>query len=94
VAQLSQSFRFDLADTLAGNGEVLPDLFQCVLRSGVAETKTHLDNLLLARRERRENFVRDLTKVRESNRLSRIQYRFVLDKISEMRIFLFADRSF
>ena len=94
MTQLSQGFCLDLADTLAGHGKMLSDLFERVLRAGVAEAKPHLDHLFLTRRQRRENFIGDLTQIREGDRFGRVQDRFVLDKIAEMRIFLFADRRF
>src|SRR5215203_2824955 len=92
MSQLSQGLRFDLPDTLAGDCEVLADLFERMLRSGIAQAETHLDHFLFTRRERRKDLVSNFTKVRESYRFRRIQYRFVFDKVPEMRIFLFTDR--
>src|SRR6188768_3523609 len=51
VAELAQRLGFDLADALAGDGEVLADLLERVL-AAVANAEAHLDHLLLARRER------------------------------------------
>ena len=50
MTQLAERFRFDLPDALAGDGEVLAYFFQRVL-AAILKTKTHLDNLLLARAE-------------------------------------------
>ncbi len=94
MPQLSQRLGLDLADTFASDGKMLADLFKRVLGTGVAQPKTHFDDLFLTRRERRENFVGDLAQVREGDRFGRIQYRLILDKISEMRVFFFADRRF
>src|SRR5262245_27190136 len=51
MAQLAQRLGLDLADALAGHGEVLAHLFQRVL-AAVAEAEAHLDHLLLARSQR------------------------------------------
>src|ERR1700758_3793858 len=54
MTQLAQRFRLDLADALAGDGEALADLLERVL-AAVADAEPHLDDLLLARRERLQN---------------------------------------
>src|SRR5688500_17845190 len=51
MSQLAQRLGFDLTDALARDGEILADLFQRVL-AAIADTKAHLDHLLLARRQR------------------------------------------
>ena len=84
MAQLAQSLRFDLADTFASYREVLADFFQRMLRTGRPKSKTHLDHFLFARRERRQNLIRDLAQVRSNHRISRIQDRLVFDEIAEM----------
>src|SRR5215510_6062850 len=56
VPQLSKCFRFDLTDTFAGHREVLSDLFQSMF-GAVFETESHLDDALLARRQRVENLL-------------------------------------
>src|SRR5205814_9261303 len=50
MAQLSQRFGLDLTNTFASHRKMLPDFFQRMFRSGRAQTKTHLDHLLFARR--------------------------------------------
>src|SRR5688572_23919116 len=54
MPELSQRLCLDLTDTLASDGEMLSDLFERMLRAGVAKPETHLDHLLFARRQRRE----------------------------------------
>src|SRR5215470_7563403 len=51
MAQLAQSFGFDLPDALAGDGKVLTHFFERVL-AAVVEAKAHFDDLLFARSER------------------------------------------
>src|SRR5713226_10483357 len=50
LAQLAQGLGFNLANTLAGDGERPPNLPQRVLRA-VLQTKAHLDHLLFTRAE-------------------------------------------
>src|SRR5471030_2100614 len=94
MPQFAQRLGLYLADAFASNGKVLADLFERVLRAGVPKPETHLYDLFLTRRQRCEHLVGDLAQIRKSHRLSRIEYRFVLDKIAEMRIFLFTDGRF
>src|SRR6478672_13964094 len=51
VPQLAQRLRFDLADALPRDGEVLTHLFERVL-AAVAHAKPHLDDFLFAGRQR------------------------------------------
>ena len=51
MTQLAQRFRFDLADALARDRERLADFFERVL-AAVVQTKAHLDDFFLARRQR------------------------------------------
>ena len=67
MTQLSQRLCLDLTDTLTSDGKMLPDLFERVLRAGVAEPETHLDDLFFTRRERRQNLVRYLPQIRKGN---------------------------
>ena len=64
MAQFSQGFRLDLADTFAGDGKMLSDFFERVFRSGVPKPEAHLDDLFFTRCQRRQNFVGDLAKIR------------------------------
>src|SRR3712207_1897707 len=91
VAEFAQRLGFDLSDALAGDGEVLADLFERVLGAGGAEAEAHLDDLLLARRQRRQDLVRYLAQVRRHDRVGRVLNRLVLDEVAEVRVFLLAD---
>jgi hypothetical protein len=51
VAQLAQRLGLDLADALAGDLEVLADLFEGVIAL-LADAEAHAQHLLLARRQR------------------------------------------
>src|SRR5437867_665519 len=62
MAQFAQGLGFDLADALAGDGEVLADLLECVL-AAVVEAEPHLDDLLLARRESLQDLRRLLAQI-------------------------------
>src|SRR5438093_3193393 len=91
MPQLAQRLRLDLADALAGDGEVLAHFLQRVLRA-VAQAEAHLDDLLLARRERLEERLGLLLQVDVDNRLGRRDHVAVLDEVAQMRILLLADR--
>src|SRR3972149_6774837 len=56
MAQLAQRLRLDLPDALAGDREALADLLERVL-AAVADAEPHLDDFLLARRERLQDRV-------------------------------------
>ena len=51
MAQLAQSFGFDLADALARHGEILADFLERVL-AAVLQAEAHFDDLFFARCER------------------------------------------
>ena len=51
VAELAERLRLDLADALAGDLEVLTDLFEGVVAL-LADAEAHPEHLLLARRQR------------------------------------------
>src|SRR5258706_16346567 len=70
MAQLAKRFRFDLPDALAGDVERAADLFERVL-GAVADTEAHLEDLLLARRERAQNFVRLFLEVGDDDVIDR-----------------------
>jgi len=83
VLQLAQRLRLDLADTLAGHGELLADLLEGVV--GVhADAEAHAQHALLARRERGEDAGRRLAQVRLDRRVDRQDRVLVLDEIAEM----------
>src|SRR5205085_347284 len=94
VAQFPKRLSFDLPDALARDGEVLADLFERVLAAVVAEAEAHLDDLLLARGERRQNLVRYLAQVRDDDGVRGVKYGLVLDEVAEVRVLFLADGSF
>ena len=83
MLQLAQGFRFDLTDPFAGNRELLPDLFQRVVRVH-ADAEAHAQHTLFARRERGKNARCRLTQVRLDRGINRLERRFVLDKVAEI----------
>src|SRR5436305_4525096 len=93
MAQLAERFRLDLADAFAGHVERAADFFERVL-GAVADAEAHLEDLLLARGERAQDFVRLLFQVRNDHVINRRDHAAIFDEIAEVRIFLFADRRF
>src|SRR5262249_60177809 len=63
VAEFAERLGFDLADAFARDGEVLSDLFERVLAAVRAEAEAHLDDLLLARRQRLQDLLTDFAEV-------------------------------
>jgi len=90
VTQLPEGLGLDLADSLAGDREVLPNFLQRVFGSGGAEPKSHFDYLFLARSKSGQDLVSDLAQVRSDHCIGRIQYRLIFDKVAQMGIFLFS----
>src|SRR3954454_13375278 len=93
VAELAQRLRLDLADAFARHIERAANFFERVL-GAVADAEAHLEDLLLARRERAEDLVRLLFEIRDDHVIDRGDHAAILDEIAEMRIFLFTDRRF
>src|SRR5687768_17445487 len=92
VSELPERLRFDLADSLAGDVERASDLLERVL-GAVADSEAHLQDLLLARRERLQDPPRLVLEVRDEHGVDRGEDLAVLDEVSEVRIFFLADRS-
>jgi hypothetical protein len=90
MTQFAQRLGFDLADAFAGDRERLADFFQRVL-GAVFQPEAHLDDLLLARRQRAQHLRGLLLEVDVDHGLGRRDHGAVLDEVAEMRIFLFAD---
>src|SRR5439155_5791267 len=85
VLELAQRLGLDLADTLAGDRELLADLFQRVV--GVhADAEAHAQNTLLARRQRCQHTGRRLAQIGLDRRVDRQDRHLVLDEVAEMRI--------
>src|SRR5262245_49514079 len=94
VAEFAERLGFDLADAFARDGEVLADLFERVLAAVRAQSEAHLDDLLLARRQRLQHLLRDFAEVDVDDGLGGVLDGLVLDEIAEVRIFLFSDGRF
>src|ERR1700688_4330068 len=91
MLELSQRLGLDLGDAFARDGELLADLFQRVI--GVhADTETHAQYALLARRERGQHARRRLAKIRLNGSVDRQNRVLVFDEIAQMAVFLVADR--
>src|SRR5262245_43465618 len=91
MPQLAQRLRLDLADPLAGDGEVLADLLERVL-GAVADAEAHLDHLLLARRQRLEHLIGLFLEVEIDHRVGRGDDLAIFDEVAKVRILLLADR--
>src|SRR6266849_139185 len=91
VAQLTQSFRFDLANAFARDGERLPDLLERVIHP-LADAEAHAQDALLARRERRQRPRRLLAQMRTRDRIGRRHGLRIRDEIAEVAVALVAER--
>src|SRR3954470_9363663 len=91
VAQLAQRLRFDLADALARDLEVLADFLERVVAL-LADAEAHAQDLLFARRQRRQHLAGLLGEVHRDDGVRRRDDALVLDEVAQVRIFLFADR--
>src|SRR5213079_3187320 len=58
----------------------------------LADAEAHAEDLLLARRERREDLAGLIREVDADDALARRDDRLVLDEVTEVAVFLFADR--
>src|ERR1700755_1815267 len=92
VAQLAQRLGFDLTNTLAGDLEVLADLFEGVVAL-LADAEAHPQDLLFARRQRLEHAPGLILEVVVDHGLHRGHDRLVLDEVAKVAVLLFADRS-
>src|ERR1700690_3012903 len=92
VAQLAEGLGFDLADAFAGHFEVLSHLFEGVVAL-LADSEAHSQHLLFARRQRLQHLSRLFGKVHVDHRFGRRNNALVLDEVTQVRIFLLADRS-
>src|SRR5215813_8049123 len=84
VAEFAERLGFDLADAFARDGEMLADLFERVFAAVRAETEAHLDDLLLARRQRLQNLLSDFAEVDVDDSLGGVLNGLVLDEIAEV----------
>src|SRR6476619_7839535 len=70
MPQLAQRLGLDLPDAFAGDREALADLLEGVL-AAIADAEAHLDDLLLAGRERLQHRLGLLTQVQVDDRIRR-----------------------
>ena len=91
--ELAQGLGFDLADTFAGDRELLANLFQRVV--GIhADAETHTQDTFLTRGQGRQHAGRGLAQIGLDGRIDRQDSVLVLDEITEMAVFLVTDRRF
>src|SRR6185369_6430392 len=80
-----------LADSLAGDGELLADLLERVV-DAAADAEPHPEDALLPRRQRRERARRLLAQVRVGNGLRRRHRLMIGNDVAEMAVALVAER--
>src|SRR5471030_270088 len=90
MTQLAQGLRFDLADTLAGDVELLADLFQRMVGRHF-DAETHAQYLRLTRGQRIEHVLHDAAHRGVQRGVGRRQRVVVLDEVAEVRIVVVAD---
>src|SRR5690242_20780340 len=93
MAQLSQGFGLDLADSLARDGERLAHFLEGMF-AAVVEAKAHFNHLFLARRQGFQHGGGLFLEAEIDHRVGGGDHGLVFDEIAEMRIFFFTDRSF
>src|SRR5665811_1508997 len=93
MLQLPERLGLDLPDALAGDRELLANLFQRVV--GVhTDAEAHAQHALFARRQRSQHAGGSLAQVRLDGGVDRQDRFLVLDETTEMAVFLVADRRF
>src|SRR5262249_13197126 len=90
VLELAERLGLDLTYALAGNRELLADLFERVV-SVHADAEAHAQHALLARRERSKDTRRGLAQVRLDRGLNWEDRVLVFDEVAEVTVFLVAD---
>lgn len=93
VAQLSQCFRLNLADALAGDVKFLADLLKRA-RMAVLQTEAQGKDLFLARRERFEHVAELLLEQQHGGRVRRGERVVIRDEIAQVAVLLLADGRF
>src|SRR5262245_34048645 len=91
MAQLAERLRLDLADALAGDGEVLPHLLERVL-AAVGQPEAEAEDLFLARRQGVQDLVGLLAQRETDHALDGRAHLLVLDEVAEVAVLLLADR--
>ena len=91
MLELAQRLGLDLADALAGDRELLADLFERVV--GVhADAETHPQHPLLARSQRGEHAGGAGAKIGVDGRIDGLHGVLVLDEVAQMAVLVVADR--
>src|SRR5882724_6592455 len=93
MPKLAKCLGFDLPDTLASHGKILPDFFESML-GAVLETETHFDHALFAGCQRVEHLLGHFLQIDVDHRVGRRYDTAVFDEIAEMRIFFLTNRGF
>src|SRR5215471_9115662 len=91
MPHLTQSFRLDLTDALAGHSELPTDLLERAAVS-VDQPEPLLEDLTLALSESFEDVLDLFLEQHNRCHVARILRALVLDKIAKVRLFAFADR--
>src|SRR5262249_8395086 len=94
MTKLRQRLRFNLADTLTSHVEILPDFLERALLARLVQTKPHLDDFFLTRREGREHIFSQLAKVVDYRGLCRISGTSIFDEAGDHSFTVVADWSF
>src|SRR6266853_2282339 len=91
MPQLAQRFCFNLPYAFARDRERLPDFLERVL-AAVVQTKPHLNDFFLARRQRLQHRRSLFLQIEVNHRIGRRNYSFVFDEVAQVRIFFLANR--
>src|SRR5262245_49776989 len=91
VAELAQRLGLDLADALAGDGEVLANLLERVL-AAVRQPEAKAQHLFLSRRQRVQHLVGLLAQAEADHALDGRAHLLVLDEVAQVAVLLLADR--
>src|SRR5436853_1552894 len=94
MSELSQRLGFDLTDSLAGDREVLTNLFQRWLAAVRAKTEPHLDYFFFARRQRFHDFLSHFANIGPDHGIGWIRDCLIFDEVAQVRVFFLADRRF
>ena len=92
-AQLAQRLRFYLANTLAGDVELLPDLFKRVLALAT-NSEAEPDDFLFFWRERLQNVRGFIAYIRIDNSIDRRADPAIFNEVAERRFTVAAHRCF
>src|SRR5437660_11346787 len=92
MPELRERLRLDLADPLARDAELEPDLLERP-RVTVEEPEPELDHLLLADRERVQDRADLLLQHREARRVDRVDRRGILDHVPGVRALVLPPRA-